>query len=69
MDFQIQKLIDNGTIICGKIIEENGIIRFERIEPSQIENIQKMKEGLQQHLWEEPFLLLIKMVAYIILKG
>ena len=45
MDFQIQKLIDTGTIICGRIIEENGIIRFERIEPSQIENIPENERG------------------------
>ena len=41
MDLEIKKLIDNGTIICGRIIEENGIVRFERIEPSQLENVPK----------------------------
>ena len=24
----VQKLIDTGTIICGEIIDENGIIRI-----------------------------------------
>ena len=45
MDLKIKKLIDTGTIICGKIIEENGIIRFERIEPSQIESIPENERG------------------------
>lgn len=45
MDLKIKKLIDTGTIICGRIIEENGIIRFERIEPSQIENIPENERG------------------------
>ena len=33
MDLEIKKLIDNGTIILGKIIQENGIVRFERVDP------------------------------------
>ena len=45
MDFQIQKLIDNGTIICGKIIRENGIVRFERLEPSQIDSVPEDERG------------------------
>ena len=45
MDFQIQKLIDNGTIICGRIIRENGIVRFERLEPSQIDSVPEDERG------------------------
>ncbi len=45
MDFQIQKLIDNGTIICGRIILENGIIKFERVNSSQIESIPEDERG------------------------
>lgn len=39
MDWQIKKLIDSGVIICGRKINENGIVRFERVESSQIESI------------------------------
>lgn len=39
MDLEIKKLIDSGTIIFGRIINENGIVRFERLEPSQFESI------------------------------
>ena len=39
MDLETKKLIDNGTIICGRIIRENGIVRFERVEPLQIDDI------------------------------
>ena len=39
MNIETKKLIDTGTIICGRILKENGIIRFERIEPTQIENV------------------------------
>ena len=45
MDIEIKKLIDNGTIICGRIIKENGIVRFERIDPSQIENVPEDERG------------------------
>ncbi len=45
MNLEIKKLIDNGTIICGRIIDENGIVRFERIEPSQIENVPEDERG------------------------
>ena len=45
MDLEIKKLIDNGTIICGKIIQENGIVRFERVDPSQIESIPEDERG------------------------
>ena len=45
MDLEIKKLIDNGTIICGRIIKENGIVRFERIDPSQIENVPEDERG------------------------
>ena len=30
MDLETKKLIDNGTIICGRIIRENGIVRFRK---------------------------------------
>lgn len=39
MDLQIKKLIDSGTIICGRIMNENSIVRFERVESSQIESV------------------------------
>lgn len=42
---QIQKLINTGTIICGKIIKENGIVRFERVDSSQIESIPEDERG------------------------
>lgn len=42
---QIQKLINTGTIICGRIIQENGIVRFERVESSQIESIPEDERG------------------------
>lgn len=45
MDLKIKELIDKGTIICGRIIQENGIIRFERVESSQIENIPEEERG------------------------
>jgi len=45
MDLELKKLIENGTIICGRIINENGIIRFERIAPSQIENVPEDERG------------------------
>lgn len=45
MDLEIKKIIDNGTIICGKIIQENGIVRFERVDPSQIESIPEDERG------------------------
>ena len=45
MDLEIKKLIDNGTIILGKIIQENGIVRFERVAPSQIDSIPEDERG------------------------
>ena len=38
MDLETKKLIDNGTIMCGRIIRENGIVRFKRVEPLQIDD-------------------------------
>ena len=35
----IQKLIDNKTLVCGRMVNEDGIVRFERVEPSQINTI------------------------------
>ncbi len=45
MDLAIKKLIDTGAIICGRIIKEDGIVKFERIEASQIENIPEEEIG------------------------
>ncbi len=45
MDLETKKLIDNGTIICGRIIQENGIVRFERVDPSRIEYIPEDERG------------------------
>lgn len=45
MKIEIQRLIDTGTIICGKIIKEDGIIRFERVDSSQIEDISEDEIG------------------------
>ena len=42
---QLQNLINNGTLICGRIIQENGIIRFERVEPSQIDSVLEDERG------------------------
>ena len=41
----VQKLIDTGTIICGEIIDENGIIRFNKKEPSDFEKIPKAQRA------------------------
>ena len=38
-------LIDSGIIICGRIIKENEIVRFERVEPSQIDSIPEDERG------------------------
>lgn len=45
MDLGLKKLIDNGTIICGRIIMEDGVVRFERMDPSQIENVPEDERG------------------------
>ena len=45
MNIEIKKLIETGTIICGRIINENGIIRFERVDPFQIESIPEDERG------------------------
>ncbi len=45
MNLDIKKLIKTGTIICGKILNENGIVRFERVESSQIESIPENERG------------------------
>ena len=42
---EIKKLLISGAIICGRIINENEIIRFERVEPSEIENIREDERG------------------------
>lgn len=40
VDFEkIKILLDTGLIICGRKIEEDGIIRFERVEPKDLEQI------------------------------
>lgn len=45
MEEEIKKLIDTGTIICGKVINENGIIKFERVDPSNIQDIPESERG------------------------
>ena len=45
MNLEIRKLIETGTIICGRIINDDGIIRFERVEQSQIESIPENERG------------------------
>ena len=45
MDSSIKRLIDSGAIICGKIINDNGIIRFEKCNNEEIENIPEEKRG------------------------
>ena len=45
MNIEIKKLIETGTIICGRIINENGIVRFERVDSSQIEGIPEDERG------------------------
>lgn len=45
MNLEIKRLIETGTIICGRIIIEDGIIRFERVEPSQIDSIPEEERG------------------------
>lgn len=45
MILEIKKLLDTGTIICGRIIKENEIIRFERLDSSQIENVPEDEIG------------------------
>lgn len=61
-DGHIKELIDNGTIICGRIIRENGIVRFERVESSQIDSIPEDERGFATASMEGLFLQLIKMV-------
>ena len=39
MDKEIQKLIEDGILFCGKIIDEDGIVRFERVDSSMLEDI------------------------------
>ena len=45
MNIEIKKLIETGTIICGRIINENGIVRFERVDSSKIEGIPEDERG------------------------
>lgn len=45
MNSRIQKLIESGAVICGRIIREDGIVRFERLDPSQIESIPEEERG------------------------
>ena len=45
MNIEIKNLIETGTIICGRIINENGIVRFERVDSSQIEGIPEDERG------------------------
>ena len=45
MKLEIKKLIDNGIIICGRIIKEDGIVRFERVESSDIDKIPEDEIG------------------------
>ena len=45
MNLEIKRLIETGTIICGRIIKEDGIIQFERVEPSQIDSIPEEERG------------------------
>lgn len=62
MDLETKKLIDNGTIICGRIIRENGIVRFERVESSQIDSIPEDERGFATASMGRAVLQLIKMV-------
>lgn len=39
MNKEIKKLLASGAIICGKIINENGIIRFGRVSSIDLETI------------------------------
>ena len=39
MEPKFLRLIKNGTLQCGKIIDENGIKRFERVDAKDIDNI------------------------------
>ncbi len=39
MDIKVKNLIDKGVIICGKIEQEKGIVRFKRVTPSELESI------------------------------
>lgn len=62
MDLETKKLIDNGTIICGRIIQENGIVRFERIEPSQIDSIPEDERGFATASMGRAIFTIIKVV-------
>ena len=68
MNLSVKKLIDTGAIICGRIIKEDGIVKFERIESSQIESISKEERSFVTASMEEQFLQLMKMEKYTILK-
>ena len=45
MNLELKKLIETRTIICGRVINENGIVRFERVDSSQIESIPEDERG------------------------
>lgn len=45
MNIEIRNLIETGTLVCGRVIKEDGIIRFERVDSSQIENIPEEERG------------------------
>ena len=41
----LKKLIEKGILICGRKYEEDGIVRFERIDASKIEEIPEEQRG------------------------
>ena len=45
MDLETKRLIETGTIFCGRIIKEDGVVSFERVDPAQIENIPEAERG------------------------
>lgn len=45
MKSELKNLIDTNAIICGRIIQEDGIVRFERVESSQIDSIPEDERG------------------------
>ena len=45
MDLETKRLIETGTIFCGRIIKEDGVVSFERVDPVQIENIPEAERG------------------------
>lgn len=45
MDLETKRLIETGTIVCGRIIKEDGVVCFERVDPAQIEMIPEAERG------------------------